>query len=114
MKFTENGFYIEKTNDQYKIGLSDKGQDEFGEVGFVNLATEEIVTTDTVLVSIEASKAVSSVPSPLAGKVVSYNETLEDNPEYLNSTDLDKNWIAVLTDVNEADFDKLADESGLE
>ena len=114
MKFSKDGFYIEKKNDQYTIGLSDKGQDDFGEIGFVNLATEDTLTTDTVLVSIAASKAVSSLASPLAGKVVAYNEALEDNPEDLNSSDQDKNWIAVLTDVSEADYEKLEDKSGLE
>ncbi|MDE1548372.1 glycine cleavage system protein H [Jeotgalibaca caeni] len=113
MKFTDTGFWISKEGNEYTIGLSEKGQDDLGEVGFVSLATEEALTTESVLLSVEAAKAVSSLPAPLAGNVVRYNMELEDNPEYLNSPEATKNWIAVLTDVNEAEYHALNDESGL-
>lgn len=113
MKYSESGFWIEKDGEQYTIGLSDKGQDDLGEVGFVSLSLDEEVTTDSTLLSVEAAKAVSSLTSPLAGKVVKINQDLEDDPELLNSEDKKENWIAILTEVDAAEYEKLQDQSGL-
>lgn len=113
MKYSENGFWIKKENDQYTIGLSEKGQDDFGEVTFVSLEADETLTTDSTILSIEAEKAVSSLTSPLKGNVVKVHQELEDAPELLNSEDQNENWIIVLTDVDEASYEALQNESGL-
>ena len=37
VKYSENGFWIKKEADKYIVGLSEKGQDDLGEVSFIDL-----------------------------------------------------------------------------
>ena len=113
VKYSENGFWIKKEADKYIVGLSEKGQDDLGEVSFIDLPeTGAIKPTDT-LIGVEAAKAMTDLASPLAGTVTAVNEPLENNPENLNSTDAAMNWIVELTDVSTEDFEALQNESGL-
>ena len=113
VKYSENGFWIKKEADKYIIGLSEKGQDDLGEVSFIDLPeTGAIKTTDT-LIGVEAAKAMTDLASPLAGTITAVNEALENNPENLNSTDATMNWIVELTDVSAEAFEALPNESGL-
>ena len=110
MKYSENGLWILKTGQQYRIGLSEKGQDDLGEVMFIEVPSQvtRIEKNETVI-GLEGAKAVTELTSPFAGKVVSYHEALADEPEKLNSTDKESNWIVELTDVDEAAFNALSD-----
>ena len=65
------------------------------------------VEVDDEIVSIEASKTVLDVQSPLAGKIVERNTKAEDEPELLNSEKPEENWLVKLENVDEAAFDKL-------
>ena len=113
VKYSENGFWIKKEADKYIVGLSEKGQDDLGEVSFIDLPeTGAIKTTDT-LIGVEAAEAMTDLASPLAGTVTAVNEALENDPENLNSTDAAMNWIVELTDVTTEDFEALQNESGL-
>lgn len=114
VKFSENGFWIKKEDDKYTIGLSEKGQDDLGQVSFIDLPEEGAITTADSLVGVEAAKAMTDLTSPLNGKIIAVNAALENNPENLNSTDDAVNWIAVLTDVDDEEFMCLRNLSGLE
>lgn len=113
VKYSETGFWVKKEEDTYTIGLSDKGQDDLGQVSFIDLPEEGSITTSDTLIGVEAAKAMTDLTSPLNGKITEVNIALGDNPENLNSTDDTVNWIAVLTDVAEEDFSALKDQSGL-
>ena len=113
VKYSENGFWIKKEADKYIIGLSEKGQDDLGEVSFIDLPeTGAIKTTDT-LIGVEAAKAMTDLASPLAAQSLPSTDALENNPENLNSNDAAVNWIVELTDVSEEAFQALQNESGL-
>ena len=113
VKYSENGFWIKKEADKYIVGLSEKGQDDLGEVSFIDLPETGAIKTTGALVGVEAAKAMADLASPLAGTVTAVNEALESNPENLNSTDAAMNWIVELTDVSTEDFVALQNESGL-
>jgi len=113
VNYSENGFWIKKEEDTYTIGLSDKGQDDLGQVSFIDLPEEGAITTADSLIGVEAAKAMTDLTSPVSGTITEVNEALGDNPENLNSTDDSVNWIAVLTDVAEEEFIALQDQSGL-
>lgn len=113
VKYSENGFWIKKEADKYIVGLSEKGQDDLGEVSFIELPETGVVKTTDTLIGVEAAKAMTDLASPLAGTVTAVNEALENNPENLNSTDAAMNWIVELTDVTTEDFEALQNESGL-
>lgn len=114
MKYSENGFWVERLdNDLYRIGLSDKGQDDLGDVAFLEiLATREISTQES-MISVEASKATTELTAPLDAKVVEWHTALEKNPELLNSTNATENWIVLVEHVNSLEYDALMETSGL-
>ncbi|SEK94368.1 glycine cleavage system H protein [Carnobacterium iners] len=110
MKYSENGLWILKTGNNYRIGLSEKGQDDLGEVMFIEVLSHVTrVEQNETLIDLEGAKAVTELTSPLAGKVVSYHKALADEPEKLNSVDKEFNWIVELTDVDETVFNTLSD-----
>ncbi|MGX7419903.1 glycine cleavage system protein H [Carnobacterium gallinarum] len=109
VRYSENGLWVEKISEGYKIGLSAKGQDDLGEVMFVDITPETtVVAKDDTLIGVEASKAVTELTAPFKGTVLTWHTALSENPEFLNSTDSKENWIVVLTDVSETEFTNLA------
>ncbi|MDN5372222.1 MAG: glycine cleavage system protein [Carnobacterium sp.] len=111
MRYSENGLWILKEGDNYRMGLSEKGQDDLGEVMFVELPnTLAEVKENDVLLGVEGAKAVTELLSPLTGIVVQFHTELTDNPEKLNSTDKKDNWILEVKDVEPGAFEKLSAE----
>jgi len=112
VKYSETGLWIEKNEDKYRIGLSEKGQDDIGEVMFVDLPEfSETVSKDEALLSIEGAKSVSEIISPLSGKIVKVHQEIEDTPDLLNSDERAVNWVIELTDVDEDQFNNLNDDA---
>ncbi len=107
-RYTQAGLWIEQKDNGVRIGLSEKGQDDVGEVMFVELPKfgEKLRIGDNIL-SVEGAKAVSEFTAPVSGTVKKVHDALEDENEKLNSTDREDNWIVELTEVsgfNSAEF----------
>ena len=109
-KYSENGLWIKQEGSEYVIGLSPKGQDDLGDVSFVELLKSESVSPEDSIISVEAAKAVTELLSPLSGTVLAFHDELEDNPEFLNELEEEKNWIVRLNGVDEVEFNALLDE----
>ncbi len=92
------------------IGITDYAQDQLGDVVFVevNSLNEELAANE-VFGSVEAVKTVSDLFLPVAGKVLEVNESLNDNPDMLNSDPYGEGWIIKLEVSNPADLDDLMD-----
>ena len=113
MNIPEDLFYsnehewVRVEGDQAYIGITDFAQDHLGDIVYVELPEldAEVAAEEQVGV-IESVKAVSSMFSPLGGKIVAINEELEDAPELLNE-DPYENHILVVMMNNPADLDKL-------
>lgn len=109
MRYSENGLWVLKEGDNYRIGLSEKGQDDLGEVMFVELPDTLVeVKENDVLLGVEGEKAVTELLSPLTGVVVQLHTELTDNPEKLNSMDKKDNWILEVKDIEVDTFEKLS------
>lgn len=104
VKFLENGLYLNEMGDRIRIGLSEKGQYDVGEVMYAELPTSKTeLSVNDEIISVEGAKAVSELTSPVSGHITQWHEDLEDNPELLNSSDYDESWIVELegvTDLN--------------
>ena len=107
-RYTQTGLWIEEKDGVVRVGLSEKGQDDVGEVMFVELPKfGETLKIGGNLLSVEGAKAVSEFTAPISGKIEKLHEALEDETEKLNSTDREDNWIIELTEVsgfNSAEF----------
>lgn len=108
VRYTNTGLWLEKKEDVVRIGLSEKGQDDVGEVMYVELPSfSEELNVGANLLSVEGAKAVTELTAPVSGTIQKVHKELEDKTELLNSTDREDNWIIELTDVlgfNSAEF----------
>jgi glycine cleavage system H protein len=99
--------WVRVEGDQAYIGITDFAQDHMGDIVYVELPEldAEVEAGEQVGV-IESVKAVSSMFSPVGGKIVAINEELEDTPELLNE-DPYKNFILVVLMNNPDELDQL-------
>lgn len=107
MKKLANYLWVEKVNNQYVFRMTPELQDDIGTVGYVEFMGPDDINVDDEIVSIEASKTVLDVQSPLAGTIVERNKKTEDEPTILNSEKPEENWLVKLENVDEAAFNAL-------
>jgi glycine cleavage system H protein len=76
------------------VGITDFAQAQLGDIVFIELpelASE--VAAEESMGSVESVKAVSDIYSPVSGKVIKINQTLETNPEQVNMEPYTTGWI---------------------
>jgi glycine cleavage system H protein len=79
------------------IGVSDFAQREMGEILFVDLPEEgSQVEKDDVFGTLESSKTVAEIHSPISGEIVSTNKDLEEEPSLVNDDPYGKGWLMVV------------------
>ncbi|CAM2363110.1 glycine cleavage system protein GcvH [Listeria seeligeri] len=106
--YTEEHEWVKAEDGSYLIGITDFAQDQLGDIVFVELPeVGDTVAKGDSIGSIESVKTVSDFYAPVSGKVVAVNETLEDEPELINSNPYDTGWILKLTEVQDADVSAL-------
>ena len=94
LKYTKDHEWIKIIGDEAIIGITDFAQSELGDIVFVEVDTEgESLEYEEVFGTVEAVKTVSDLFMPISGKIMSFNEDLENNPELINSNPYDKGWI---------------------
>ena len=106
LKYTKDHEWLQVEDNVATIGITEFAQGELGDIVFVEVDTEgESLDLEEVFGTIEAVKTVSDLFMPIAGEVTEFNETLEDEPELINSSPYDKGWIVKvnITDVSELD-----------
>ena len=110
MRKFANFLWVDKEGDRYTIRMTPELQDDVGTIGFVQFSQDEVLEAEEEIVSIEASKTVMSIVTPIGGKVAAYNKAAVDEPTLLNSEKPEEHWLVVLTDVDESQFMALEDE----
>jgi glycine cleavage system H protein len=77
------------------VGITDFAQAQLGDIVFIELPElGNAVAEEESMGSVESVKAVSDIYSPVNGKVVKINQTLESAPEQINSDPYSTGWIA--------------------
>tara|TARA_B100000767_G_scaffold81611_1_gene78504 strand:+ start:179 stop:556 length:378 start_codon:yes stop_codon:yes gene_type:complete len=113
LKYTKDHEWLKVENNLATIGITEFAQLELGDIVFVEVDTEgESLDVEEVFGTIEAVKTVSDLFMPITGEVTEFNETLEDEPELINSSPYDKGWIikVEISDLSELDNLLSADE----
>jgi glycine cleavage system H protein len=109
--YTKDHEWIRVEGSRAYIGISDYAQEELGEVVYVELPEpEDVFDKGDEISSIESVKAASPIINPLGGTVVEINETLEDEPEAVN-TDPYGAWIYCIEIGDSDEVEGLLDES---
>lgn len=98
--------------DTKKVGLTAYAAEQLGEISFVDLeglADAELTqvemsgdepTSDPIDATVESSKAVGDVYSPVSGTVKEINEALMDEPEKINEDPYGAGWLYVIEPSN--------------
>ncbi len=96
-RYTKEHEWVEIKGKQARVGITDHAQAELGDVVFVELPSMgTVVKKGGHLGTVESVKAVSDVFSPLSGKVVAVNDSLESSPEMVNQAPHAEGWIVLL------------------
>ncbi|MEI5989044.1 glycine cleavage H-family protein [Enterococcus termitis] len=100
-----DNLWILKTNEGYKVGLTNEAQEDLGNITFATMPkVGQALKKGDSLIEVEAEKAVSEFSTPISGTIVAINEAAEQDPSVLDDTDQTKAWIAILTDVDAAEL----------
>ena len=96
LKYLESHEWVEISGNVARIGITDYAQSELGDIVFVELpAVGESVVADKAYANVESVKAVSTVNSPVSGKIIAVNGALEDAPEMINDDAFDAWFVEV-------------------
>ena len=94
LKYTKDHEWISIEGDIATVGITDFAQRELGDIVYVEVETiGETLSADEVFGTVEAVKTVSDLFLPLAGEILEFNESLEDNPEKVNSDPYSNGWM---------------------
>lgn len=94
LKYTKEHEWIRVEGDDVVVGVTEFAQGELGDVVFIEIETEgETLSFGETFGTIEAVKTVSDLYMPLDGKVVEFNQALEDTPELVNSQPFGDGWM---------------------
>ena len=108
VKYTENDEWILVDGATAKIGLTDYAQDQLSDIVFVDLpAPGKSFKKGETLVTVDSVKAVAEVYAPLSGQVEAVNESLRDNPDWVNRECYGQGWMVRLKIVDSAELGSL-------
>ena len=94
LKYTKDHEWIKIENNVATIGITVFAQGELGDIVFVDVdSLEDELSAGDVFGSVEAVKTVSDLYLPVSGKVIEFNEALENEPELVNTDPYGKGWI---------------------
>ena len=94
LKYTKDHEWISIEDDVITIGITDFAQSELGDIVYVEVETlDETLEAEEVFGTVEAVKTVSDLFLPVTGEVIEFNESLEDEPEKVNSDPYGDGWM---------------------
>jgi glycine cleavage system H protein len=115
LKYTKEHEWVRVEGNIATVGISDHAQSELGDIVYVEVETVgETVAANEVFGTVEAVKTTSDLYMPLAGKVLEFNERLNDEPELVNSDPYGDGWIIKMEIQNMADVAGLMDAAAYE
>ncbi|MGX6962495.1 glycine cleavage system protein H [Vagococcus xieshaowenii] len=107
-KIADKYLWITKEEQGYRLGFTNEGQEELGNITFVSLPKvgRELVQGEP-FADVEAEKAVTELVSPVSGRVIEINEAALDTPSILDSEMEATAWLLVVADVDDTIFASL-------
>ena len=110
LKYTKDHEWINVDGDIATVGITDFAQSELGDIVYVEVETlDETLNKDEVFGTVEAVKTVSDLFIPLSGEVIGFNESLESEPEKVNSDAYGEGWMIKIKISNLEEINQLLD-----
>ena len=97
LHYTKDHEWVKIEGKKATIGITDHAQHELTDIVFVELPkVGKVLKAHEILGVVESVKSASEIYSPISGRVIEANKTLEDTPEIVNKDPYGKGWIAVI------------------
>ena len=108
LKYTKDHEWVKIEGDIATVGITDFAQGELGDIVYVEVETvDETLDRDEIFGTVEAVKTVSDLYLPLSGEIIEFNESLEDEPEKVNSDPYGEGWMIKLKISDSAEVEDL-------
>jgi glycine cleavage system H protein len=108
LKYTKDHEWVKIDGDTVTVGITDFAQGELGDIVYVEVESlEETLEVDAVFGTVEAVKTVSDLFLPIAGEIIEFNESLEEEPEKVNEDPYGDGWMIKIKVSDTADLETL-------
>ncbi|MDB9873903.1 glycine cleavage system protein GcvH [Flavobacteriaceae bacterium] len=108
LKYTKDHEWVKIDGDTVTVGITDFAQGELGDIVYVEVESlEETLEADAVFGTVEAVKTVSDLFLPVAGEIIEFNESLEEEPEKVNDDPYGDGWMIKIKVSDTADLETL-------
>ena len=108
LKYTKDHEWVRIEGDTATIGITDFAQSELGDIVYVEVETvDETLDAEEIFGTVEAVKTVSDLFLPLSGEIIEFNESLEDEPEMVNSDPYGEGWMIKMKFSDDSQIDNL-------
>lgn len=112
LKYAESDEWIQMHDDgTATVGITDYAQDALNDLVFVDYLVDVGSEHDAgdAYGEVESVKAASEVYLPVAGEILEFNETLEDEPELVNDDPYGEGWMVKIKITDDSNLDNLMD-----
>lgn len=100
--------WVRLTGNRGTVGITDFAQQEMGEILYTELPDEgSPIEQGDIFGTLESSKTVAELFSPVSGEVISINKDLEEEPSLVNDDPYGKGWLMVLELDDPSDLQEL-------
>ena len=108
LKYTNDHEWVKIEGDVATVGITDFAQGELGDIVYVEVETvDENLDREEVFGTVEAVKTVSDLFAPLSGEIIEFNESLEDDPEKVNTDPYGDGWMVKIRFSEPSELDDL-------
>ena len=114
LKFTTDHEYVKVEGTIAIVGVTDYAQGELGDIIFIDFSKsiDDSVKMSEIVCSIEAVKTVSEAFSPVSGKIVEVNSSINDQASVVNSDPYGEGWLFKIEMSDPKELDALMDAKG--
>lgn len=108
LKYTSEHEWVRAEGNIAEIGITDYAQGELGDIVFVELPEIGVeIKAAQPVATIEAVKTTSDLFSPVSGKVIETNASLEGDPLVVNRDPYGEGWMLKIQMSEPGELDKL-------
>jgi len=108
LKYTKDHEWVSIDGEIATVGITHFAQKELGDIVYVEVETlDQTLDKDEVFGTVEAVKTVSDLFLPLSGKIIEFNDTLESNPESVNTDPYGAGWMIKVKIAYASEIDSL-------
>ncbi|MCU0389038.1 MAG: glycine cleavage system protein GcvH [Chitinophagaceae bacterium] len=110
LRYTKDHEWISLEGNVATVGITDFAQSELGDIVYVDVSTVgEQLEANAVFGTVEAVKTVSDLFLPVSGKIIEFNEALNNAPEVVNSDPYGAGWMVKMEVADPAEVEALMD-----